>query len=411
MPGDKSISHRLAMIGSIAEGTTTIENFAASADSHSTLACLHSLGIPFDETGTTVTVEGKGLGGYLQPETTLNAENSGTTARMLSGILAGNPIDVTIVGDASLSVRPMKRIIEPLRRFGARFEAREDNFLPLTIHGGPLQAIEYQLPVASAQVKSAVLFAGLHANGKTRVVEPSQTRNHTEIALKLFGAKLDGSGRVIEITGRQRLSGRRVRVPGDVSSAAFFVAAALGIAKSQLRIRDVGLNPTRTGFINLLEDMGARIAIEGLRDEGGEPVGNLLVEGSDLAGGEVHGNWIANVIDEIPVLAILGTRMRYGIRVQDAAELRAKESDRIHTIVQNLRAVGVQVEEFADGLFVPGRQKIKGGTIDSHGDHRIAMAFAVAALFAEAPIHIENASSVNVSFPGFFDVLKSVCGS
>ncbi len=406
MPGDKSISHRLAMIGSIADGTTTIYNFAASADSHSTLSCLLQLGVGFQETGSTVIIQGRGLGSYRPPAAELDAGNSGTTVRLMSGILAGTPIDATFVGDESLSRRPMKRIIEPLRIFGAALEARNDNFLPLTVHGGALKAIDYTLPVASAQVKSAILLAGLHARGRTRVVEPAPTRNHTEIALRQFGADVETDGGVIEIEGGRRLTGQGVTVPGDVSSAAFFVAAALGLSGSRLRIRGVGLNPTRTGFINLLEDMGARIAIEGLADDGGEPAGNLLIEGSELAGGEIRGSWIPNVIDEIPVLAVLGTRTRSGIRIRDAAELRTKESDRIQAVVENLQRLGVQVEAFDDGLFVPGGQSIHGGIVDSRGDHRIAMAFAVAGLFATGPVTIEGAPCVDVSYPDFFKVLS-----
>ena len=406
MPGDKSISHRLAMIGSIADGTTTIYNFAASADSHSTLSCLLQLGVGFQETGSTVIIQGRGLGSYRPPAAELDAGNSGTTVRLMSGILAGTPIDATFVGDESLSRRPMKRISEPLRIFGAALEARNDNFLPLTVHGGALKAIDYTLPVASAQVKSAILLAGLHARGRTRVVEPAPTRNHTEIALRQFGADVETDGGVIEIEGGRRLTGQGVTVPGDVSSAAFFVAAALGLSGSRLRIRGVGLNPTRTGFINLLEDMGARIAIEGLADDGGEPAGNLLIEGSELAGGEIRGSWIPNVIDEIPVLAVLGTRTRSGIRIRDAAELRTKESDRIQAVVENLQRLGVQVEAFDDGLFVPGGQSIHGGIVDSRGDHRIAMAFAVAGLFATGPVTIEGAPCVDVSYPDFFKVLS-----
>src|SRR5262245_48312091 len=408
MPGDKSISHRLAMIGSIAEGTTRIQNFAASADSHSTLACLERLGVRFQESGSTVEIAGKGLAGLARPKTVLDAANSGTTVRLMSGILSACPFESTFVGDDSLSRRPMNRIMTPLRQFGARLTARDDNFLPLTVAGGALRAIDYELPVASAQVKSAIVLAGLHARGKTRVREPIPTRNHTEIALREFGATVDSDGGVIEIEGGQPLAGRDVTVPGDVSSAAFFIAAALAAPVARLRIREVGLNPTRTGFINLLEEMGARITIEGLRVGGGEPIGNVIVENSTLSGMVVEKQWIGNVIDEIPVLAILGTQTRHGIRFRDAAELRTKETDRISAIADNLRALGVHVEEFPDGLFVPGGQMIGGGVVDSRGDHRIAMAFAVAGLFAKSPVTIRGASCVAVSFPGFFELLRQI---
>jgi 3-phosphoshikimate 1-carboxyvinyltransferase len=408
VPGDKSISHRLAMIGGVARGTTVIENFAASEDAQSTLSCLSLLGVRFHKEGQTLTIEGRGIGNLQQPDAVLDARNSGTTVRLLSGILAANPIVSTIVGDESLSRRPMKRVIEPLRRFGATLDARDDNFLPLTIYGAPLKAIEYVLPVASAQVKSAILLAGLHAVGKTRLIEPLQTRNHTEIALRRFGAEVRVEGTTIEIEGGQSLSGQRAKVPGDISSAAFFIAAALGAGEAKLRLREVGLNPTRTGFVNLLEDMGARIAVKDLSIDGGEPVGDLIIENSELSGLEIRGHWIPNVIDEIPVLAVLGTRTRKGVRVRDAAELRTKESDRIRTVVENLRALGATVEEFEDGLFVPGDQTLHGGVVQSHKDHRIAMAFAVAALFAQGPVTIVDASCASVSFPGFYDLLRRV---
>jgi len=396
------------MIGSIADGTTTIHNFATSSDSHSTLECLGRLGIVFREEASTVHVEGRGLGAYIQPETTLDAHNSGTTVRMLSGILAACPLSATFVGDESLSRRPMRRIIEPLQRLGGRFDARENNFLPMTIRGASLKAIEYELPVASAQVKSAILLAGVHATGTTRVIEPLPTRNHTEVALRQFGANLESNDRVIDIQGGQKLRAQTLTVPGDISSAAFFIAAALAVPDSRLLIRAIGLNPTRTGFINLLEDMGAGISVEGLSVGAGEPIGNLIIESSELAGMDIRGHWIPNIIDEIPALAVLATRTRKGIRIRDAAELRAKESDRIAAISQNLRALGVEVEEFNDGLFVPGRQTIHGGVVDSFGDHRIAMAFAIAGLLASDPVTIANSSCVAVSFPGFFELLSQI---
>jgi 3-phosphoshikimate 1-carboxyvinyltransferase len=302
----------------------------------------------------------------------------------------------------------MKRIIEPLRRLGASIEAREGNLLPLTIRGGVLRAIDYSVQIASAQVKTAILLAGLHAEGVTRVHEPSQTRNHTEVALRHFGAELSASNGVIEIRGGQKLTGREVSVPGDVSSAAFFVAAALCAPQAHLRIRHVGLNPTRTGFIDLLKQMGGRISLESEVSGEGEPVGSMVVENSELSGTEIHGHWIGNVIDEIPVFAVLATQTRSGVRVRDAAELRSKETDRISAITDNLRLLGVQVEEFADGFYVPGNQRIRGGRVHSRGDHRIAMAFAVAGLLATDPVTIEDASCVSVSYPGFFDALKGL---
>jgi 3-phosphoshikimate 1-carboxyvinyltransferase len=408
IPGDKSISHRLAMIGAIAEGTTVIQNFAESADCQSTLECLRRLGVSIRRDGSTVSVEGCGLNGLQAPARELDAGNSGTTVRLMSGIVAGSPFQSTFIGDESLSRRPMKRIIDPLRQFGATIEARDGNFLPLTVRGGMLSPISFSMPVASAQVKSAVLFAGLHAKGTTRVHEPVPSRNHTEIALLEFGAHMTADDADISLEGGHSLRGKEFTVPGDISSAAFFAAAAVAVPNSRILLTNVGLNPTRTGFISLLEEMGASISITGLTLSGGEAVGDIAVESSDLAGMEIHGAWIPNIIDEIPVLAILATRTRHGIRIRDAAELRAKESDRIHAVAANLRALGAQVEEYPDGLWVPGAQTLRGGVVDSFGDHRIAMAFAVAGLFADGPVTIQNPSCVGISFPGFFDLLGSL---
>jgi 3-phosphoshikimate 1-carboxyvinyltransferase len=420
VPGDKSISHRLAMLGAIAEGITVIHNFASSVDCRSTLECLRRLGVKIDQTGSTVAVHGRGLQGLQKPSRELDAGNSGTTVRLMSGILAGLPFESIFIGDESLSRRPMKRIIDPLRRFGATVEARDDNYLPLKIKGGPLKALDFAMPVASAQVKSAVLLAGLQAKGVTSVHEPIASRNHTEIALAEFGARIKTSleaapyragaspVNTIEIEGGHELQGKEVTVPGDLSSAAFFIAAALAVPKSQLRLTGVGLNPTRTGFISLLEEVRARVTVSQLSVANGEPAGDIIVESSELAGMDIGGPWIPNIIDEIPILAVLGTRTRKGIRIRDASELRAKESDRIHAVAQNLRALGADVEEYPDGLFVPGEQRLRGGTVDSFNDHRIAMAFAVAALFADGPVTIERPECAAISFPSFFEALNRI---
>ncbi|PYS07006.1 MAG: 3-phosphoshikimate 1-carboxyvinyltransferase [Acidobacteria bacterium] len=389
VPGDKSISHRLAMIGAIAEGTTIIHNFAASQDCQSTLECLEQLRTPILHTGSTVLVEGRGLEGFEAPRRQLNAGNSGTR-------------------DDSLSRRPMKRIIDPLRRFGAIVEARDDNYLPLTIRGGPLSAISFTMPTASAQVKSAVLLAGLQAAGVSKVHEPVATRNHTEIALSEFGAHIHFDAGEIKIEGRKPLQGKEFAVPGDLSSAAFLIAAALCVPDSKLRLTGVGLNPTRSGFLSLLQQTGARILISQLAPTGGEPIGEITVETSELSGMDIGGSWIPNVIDEIPILAILGTRTRQGIRIHDAAELRKKESDRIRAVATNLQRLGAQVQEFPDGLLIPGNQTLRGGTVDSFGDHRIAMAFSVAGLIAVEPVTIQDPSCVRISFPGFFEWLDEV---
>jgi 3-phosphoshikimate 1-carboxyvinyltransferase len=408
IPGDKAISHRLAMLGAIAEGATIIRNFAESADCASTLECLRRLGVPMQRDGSTVHIEGRGLQGLRPPLRELDAGNSGSTVRFMAGLLAGFPFESTFVGDSSLSRRPMKRVIDPLRRFGAKFEARDDNYLPMTVKGGALTAIEFTMPIASAQVKTAVLIAGLHARGTTKVHEPVRSRNHTEIALTAFGARIRNGGNTIEVEGGHQLHGSTFSVPGDVSSAAFFVAAALAIPNSRLRLVGVGLNPTRSGFVSLLEEMGAKLTISQMSAAGGEPMGDLTAEYSEIAGMEIGGPWIPNIIDEIPVLSVLATRTQKGIRIRDAAELRAKESDRIHAVATNLRVLGVHVEEYPDGLFVPGQQELHGGTVDSFGDHRIAMAFAVAGLLARGPVVINNPACVAISFPGFFDLLRQV---
>jgi 3-phosphoshikimate 1-carboxyvinyltransferase len=409
VPGDKSISHRLAMLGAIAEGQTTIQNFAASADCRSTLDCLETLGVSIRRDGSTVRLEGRGLRGLKSPSRALDAGNSGTTVRLMSGILAGSFFESTFIGDESLSRRPMKRVIEPLRRFGAKLQARDDNYLPLKIHGGPLKPVSFAMPIASAQVKSCVLLAGLHANGVTLVDEPVPTRNHTEIALAEFGAHINAGENSIEIEGGHALKGKAFSVPGDLSSAAFLIAAAIGVPNSQLRLNRVGLNPTRSGFLSLLEEMRARITIGQMSLSNGEPAGDISVESSEIEGMDVGGHWIPNVIDEIPVLAVLGVRTRNGIRIRNAEELRSKESDRIRAVAANLQRLGVKVEEYPDGLFVPGRQTVRSGVVDSFGDHRIAMAFAVAGLFAEGPVTITNPACVGISFPGFFELLRQVC--
>jgi 3-phosphoshikimate 1-carboxyvinyltransferase len=408
VPGDKSISHRLAMIGAVAEGTTTLHNFAESADCQSTLDCLKDLGVAIKRQGSTVTIEGRGLKGLQQPGGTLNAGNSGTTVRLMSGLLAGFPFAATFIGDESLSRRPMKRIVDPLRKFGATITARDDNYLPMTVKGGSLFPVSLTMQIASAQVKSAILLAGLHAAGLTTVREPVQTRNHTEIALAEFGARINTAGDRVDIEGGRPLQGKEMRVPGDISSAAFLIAAAVSVPDSKLTLRDVGLNSTRTGFLRLLQQMGANIEIAASATLRGESAGDVSVQGSELSGVEVGGAWVPNVIDEIPMLAVLGTRTQKGIRIRDAAELRAKESDRIRAVATNLRQLGAHVEEYPDGLWVPGNQTLRGGEIDSFGDHRIAMAFAIAGLFSDGPVVIKEPGCVGISFPRFFEILESL---
>ena len=407
-PGDKSLAHRFALISSIAEGISYARNFPASADCASTLRCLEGLGVPIARRNGTVEIEGHGFGGLVAPGLDLDAGNSGTTVRLLSGILAGQSFDSTLVGDPSLSSRPMGRIIDPLRRLGAQIEADEDSHLPIRIRGGRLQAIEYRLPVPSAQVKSAILLAGLQAEGTMVVKEPILTRDHTEIALRESGARIHLSDGRIEIDGGFGIRPRSVTIPGDISSAAFLIAAAVAIPDSELRLTGVGVNPTRTGCLSLLERVGARIVLDMLRNEGGEPVANVLVRSSALSMMRVHPDSIPTLIDEVPILAILGTRASGGFEIRGARELRVKESDRIDAIARNLRAIGVRLEEFPDGLQIPGDQQIEGGTVSSYGDHRIAMAFAIAGLMSKSGVTIEDAGCVDVSFPGFFELLEGL---
>jgi 3-phosphoshikimate 1-carboxyvinyltransferase len=408
MPGDKSISHRYAMLAAIAEGPSEIHGFSASADCRSTLECLEQLGVRIDRRDEVLTIQGAGLAGLKPPAGLLDAGNSGTTMRMLAGILAGQPFRSVLTGDASLSRRPMKRVIDPLTRMGARIQSAEGGLPPLEIEGGTLKPICYELPVPSAQVKSAVLLAGLFAEGGTEVIEPVATRDHTEIALEQMGADISRHGRTIAVRGYARLEGRKLYVPGDISSAAFFLVAALLVPASNLVIENVGLNPTRTAILDLLAPMGGRVRVLNVEMVNGELLGNLHAEASKLQGGEIPPETVPGLIDELPVLAVLGTQTEQGLAFHGAAELRVKESDRIAVVAENLRRMGAEVEEFPDGLRVAGQQKLRGAEIETRGDHRMAMAFTVAGLIAEGPTIIRDSACVDVSFPDFFETLARV---
>jgi 3-phosphoshikimate 1-carboxyvinyltransferase len=409
-PGDKSISHRYAMLAAIAEGPSEIHFFSSSADCQSTLDCLKALGVKIERQDNVVKIEGVGLTGLRAPSGPLDAGNSGSTMRMLSGVLAGQPFRSVLVGDASLSRRPMKRVAEPLTRMGARIKTAEGGCPPLEITGGHLTPIRYEMPVASAQVKSAILLAGLFAEGETVVVEKLPTRDHTEIALEQMGADIGRHQRTIAVRGPARLEGKKFYVPGDISSAAFFIAAALIVPDSNLVMHNVGLNPTRSALLDVLVPMGGHAKVVNLEMLNGELLGNLHVESSALAGGEIREDLVPGLIDELPVLSVLGTQTEKGLWFRGAAELRVKESDRLAAVAENLRRMGAEVEEFPDGLGVAGRQKLRGAEIDPHGDHRIAMAFAVAALVAEGTTVIKDSSCVDISFPDFFDLLARVTG-
>ncbi len=407
LPGDKSISHRYAMLAAIADGTTGLENFSTGADCASTLACLRVLGVKWERDGSRVTIHGFGprLSASVSP---LDCGNSGSTMRMLSGILAGQEFTSELIGDESLSRRPMARVMTPLTAMGAKLEARDGARPPLRITGGRLKAIDYKMPVPSAQVKSAVLFAGLFAEGETIVSEPVCTRDHGEQALAAFGAEVKRQGNEIRIEGGQKLRAIEADIPSDISSAAFFLCAAALFPGSQVVIGGLLLNPTRARMLDTLISMGVGISVTQLEEQYGELRGTVQVHGGALNGATIAGADTAALIDEIPVLAAIAPCTANGIEIRDAHELRVKESDRIASLANNLRAMGAQVEEREDGLKIPGAQKLHGAEVDSFGDHRIAMAFAVAALRAEGETKISRADAAVISYPGFFDTLESL---
>ena len=426
LPGDKSISHRAAIFAALANGKTRIENFASSADCASTLDCLKKLGVEISKENPTVYVKGVGKNGFAAPLESLDCGNSGTTMRLLAGVLAGQKFDSVLIGDESLSKRPMRRVIAPLETMGAKIEA-EDNHAPLKIHGrNPLQAISYLLPVASAQVKSCVLLAALNADGKSKIQNPKSkiasptSRNHTELMLKYLGAEIkqkfvkDEGGFIEEISidGDSKLTAKDLIVPSDISSAAFFIVGASCLENSHIVLENVGLNPTRTAILEVLRSFGADIEILNQREVCNEIIGDIGVRGHKTLSPKmdsnlVSGDIIANLIDEIPILAVFGTQMENGLEIRNAEELRVKESDRIAAVVENLRRMNATVEEFADGFKVE-KSDLKGAVVDSFGDHRIAMAFSIAALFAKGETKIGGAEHAGVSFPEFFDTLASV---
>jgi 3-phosphoshikimate 1-carboxyvinyltransferase len=412
LPGDKSISHRYALLGGLAHGTTHLENFSTGADPASSLACVAALGAAVERNGASITIQG--CGGRFQPcNTALDCGNSGSTMRMLAGLLAGQhntpPTPFTLIGDSSLSRRPMERIRKPLEAMGARITLT-DSHAPLTIEGAALMAIDYTTPVPSAQVKTAVLFAGLNANGTTTVTESVRTRDHGEIALEAFGVKVTRRLDTVSITGGQPLQGVSTVIPGDISSAAFFLCAAALFPDSGLLLDNLGLNPTRASLLDVLAMLGAKTSVLNLEQRSGELAGTVqLVASKDgLTGATISGALAAQLIDELPVLAAIAPYTRNGIRIRDAKELRVKESDRIALVAENLRRMGAEVTEVEDGMDVPGGQALHGAEIDSGGDHRIAMAFSVAALRADGESMIHGAESADISFPEFFSLLDQV---
>ncbi|HVQ38921.1 MAG TPA: 3-phosphoshikimate 1-carboxyvinyltransferase [Pyrinomonadaceae bacterium] len=413
VPGDKSISHRAAMLSSLAQGESLLENFSSAQDCAATLECFRSLGVDITRDGVTVVIEGRGAAGLQEPDQILDAQNSGTTMRLLAGLLAGQPFASTITGDASLRARPMQRVAEPLRLMGAEIELESNGCAPIRVTGSrPLQPIHYRLPVASAQIKSAVLLAGLAAKGITTVEEPAPTRDHTERMLREFGVPVEQNGNQISVQGGGALRSRRFVIPGDISSAAFFIGAAVVLPGSDLLIRDVGLNPTRTAFLSALKSMGAEIQVQDERPAGGEPLGSIRVHGNASTEPrtlEVSGETISNLIDELPLLAFIAASLGWEMKLRDAKELRVKESDRIAATVENLSRMGAHIEASADGWHLHSNAKLRGAQVSSFEDHRIAMASAVAALAAEGPTEIAGAGgAVDVSLPEFWSLLESV---
>jgi len=431
MPGDKSVSHRAAMIAALAEGTSRIRNFSTSADCNSTLSCLEDIGVSIVREGSDLLIDGVGNDGLRGPKAALNCGNSGTTMRLLAGILAGQDFESTLTGDESLLSRPMARIIEPLQMMGASISSNNGR-APLVIHGHkPLHPISYELLVASAQLKSCILLAGLNADGRTEVVENEVTRDHTERMLREFGVQIETghaeregeNARFAIVNGPAHFQAHDISVPGDISSAAYFIAAAALLSGSSLQVSEVGVNPTRVLFLKQLSALGLDVEITDVREESNEPVGVVRVHGSESQTSSaksdspmmiqglpmmIQGLIVPQLIDELPLLAVVGSQIQGGIEIRDAAELRVKESDRIATTAMNLKAMGAEVEEFGDGLRVGGEARLHGAKIDPRGDHRIAMAFTVAGLLAEGETEIEGPECVAVSFPEFFDLLKSV---
>lgn len=409
IPGDKSISHRAVMFGSLAEGTTEVTNFLQGADCLSTISCFRKLGIEIENTSQRILIHGKGLHGLTEPSDTLDTGNSGTTTRLISGILAGQRFTTILNGDASIQTRPMKRIITPLSMMGADITSLKGNdCTPLRICGGQLHGITYKSPVASAQVKSCVLLAGLYADAPTSVTEPVLSRNHTELMLAGFGAHVASSGTTATIEPEPDLNGMKIEVPGDISSAAYFLAAGLMIPNSEILIKNVGINPTRDGILRVAKEMGGDITILNEKTSGGEPTCDLLVRSSSLKGVTIGGEIIPTLIDEIPMIAVMACFAEGITTIKDAQELKVKESNRIDTVVTNLKAMGAHIEATDDGMIIEGGYPLHGAVIDSHLDHRIAMSFAIGALGADGETRIEGAECVKISYPEFYQTLEKL---
>lgn len=415
IPGDKSLSHRCVMFGSISSGITEVTNFLPGADCRATIDCFRRMGIDIEHNETSVIVHGKGLRGLRAPQDILDVGNSGTTTRLICGILAGQPFDSKLSGDNSLNSRPMRRIMEPLTQMGANVSSvLRNDCAPLYIAPGQLHGIHYSSPVASAQVKSCLLLAGLYADGETSVTEPFLSRNHTELMLKEFGADVrsvyetGGTKATASIRTCRQLYGQKISVPGDISSAAYFIAAGLLVPNSEILIKNVGINPTRAGILEVCQNMGADISLFNERKEGGEPIGDILVRTSNLHGTTIEGSLIPTLIDEIPVIAVMAAMAEGTTVIRDAAELKVKETNRIETVTDNLRAMGCDVEPTDDGMIIHGGKRLHGTTIHTLLDHRIAMAFSIAALVADGVTKILDSHCVDVSYPTFYDTFENL---
>ena len=409
IPGDKSISHRAVMFGSIANGTTTVTNFLLGEDCLSTIACFRKLGVTINQDENTVTIYGKGLSGLKESSEVLDVGNSGTTIRLLMGILSGLPFHHVLAGDQSIAKRPMTRVVSPLTLMGANISGRNNGeFTPIAIEGGKLTGIEYNLPVASAQVKSAILFAGIQAEGETTIHEPAKTRDHTERMIRQFGGEVVSDNLTVKIQGGQALTGCNFQVPGDISSAAFFLVAGALVPNSEIVLKNVGLNPTRTGIIDVMQAMGADLTILPSSQNEAEPTGDIIIRTSKLTGTTIEGDIIPRLIDEIPILALLATQASGKTIIKDAHELKVKETNRIDTVAGELSKLGANIEATDDGMIIYGKTTIGSGEVSSHGDHRIGMMLAVAALISDGEVKLENAEAISVSYPKFFDNLNSL---
>lgn len=411
VPGDKSISHRAVMFGAIATGTTTVEGFLPGEDCLSTISCFRKMGVEIEQTGEQVTIIGNGWDGLKEPTDILDVGNSGTTTRLMLGILATRPFHSVVIGDDSIAKRPMARVTNPLREMGSTIDGRDQgNFTPLSIRGGSTKAISYVSKVASAQVKSAILLAGLQSDGTTSVTEPALSRDHTERMLEAYGVKVKRDGLTVSVEGGQQLTAGHIVVPGDISSAAFFFVAGAIVPNSRITLQGVGMNPTRSGIIDVLSEMGAALTIENERIVGGEPIADLTISTSSLKGIEISGDLIPRLIDEIPVIAVLATQAEGKTIIRDAEELKVKETNRIDTVVSELSKLGAVITATEDGMIIEGKTTLAGGEVSSFGDHRIGMAMAIAGLVAKQPVTINRSEAIAVSYPGFFEHIKQLEG-